>query len=271
MAKFFNPLLLLAVLCAVLGRTMSAVADEEVGSVTDALLLTLCVTLAVIYLALAVARVLSRRGGAAGVVWGMLYLMMAAVLFSTAMQRPAGDELSEAYRRHYDAWRQGADPCAADEAGDSLLTLAATLGKVDVLRRLLEEPSAVPAEQKARAALLAASARREKSLDMLLDAGVGVNEPIEGSTLLCAAAQSACAPVVTLLLHRGAAPDLADAEGATPLMYAAMAQDVPCVRLLLEAGADPKRCNAEGRNAASFSAHTDINRLLDTPPESPTP
>lgn len=271
MAKFFNPLLLLVVLCAVLSRTMSAVADEEVGSATDAVLLTLCVTLAVIYIAVAVARALAHRGGSAGVVWGLLYLMMAGVLFSVAMQRPADDALAEAYRSHYDAWRQGADPCAVDESGDCLLTLAASLGKVDVLKRLLENPAALPAELKARAALLAASARREKSLAMLLDAGVGVNEPVEGSTLLCAAAQNSCAPVVTLLLSRGADPDLADAEGSTPLIYAAMAQDVACVRLLLEAGADPKRCNAEGRNASSFSTLTDINRLLDTPPVYPTP
>ena len=199
MAKFFNPLLLLVVLCAVLSRTMSAVADEEVGSVADAVLLTLCVTLAVIYIAVAVARVLARRGGSAGVVWGVLYLMMAGVLISVAMQRPADDALAEAYRSHYDAWKQGADPCAVDESGDCLLTLAASLGKVDVLKRLLENPAALPAELKARAALLAASARREKSLAMLLDAGVGVNEPVEGSTLLCVSSNGTIrfAPCIT--------------------------------------------------------------------------
>lgn len=264
MGKFVNPLAFVAVLCFVLYRFASMAADEEVSSRTDALLISVCVTLCLVYFALALARVIAHRGGASGAVWGTLYLVAAALLFVGSGRGGSNEELSAAYRSHYEAWKKGGDPSEADENGESLVTLAASLGKIDILERLLSSEKAIPAEVRRKAALLAAANRRSKSLELLLRSGVGVNDEVEGSTLLCAAALAGHADIVEQLLRAGADPNLADAEQSTALIHAVIADDPVCVRLLLEAGADPTRCNNVGRDAAGYSVNSQIDQLLNS-------
>ncbi len=264
MGKFVNPLAFVAVLCFVLYRFAGMAVDEEVSGRTDALLLTVCVTLCFVYFTLALARAIAHRGGASGAVWGTLYLLTAALLFVGSGRGASNEELSAAYRSHYEAWKKGGDPCAPDENGESLLTLAASLGKIDLLERLLNAEAEIPVEMKRKAALLAAENRRSKSLELLLRSGVGVNDAVEGSTLLCAAALSGHADIVEQLLKAGADPNLADADQSTALIHAVIADDPICVRLLMEAGADPTHRNNDGRDAAGYSVNSQIDQLLNT-------
>ena len=85
------------------------------------------------------------------------------------------------------------------------------------MRNLLAA-GAVPPEQLAVAARRAAENGRTDVLQQLLAAGVAVNAPTGGTTLLCAAAQEGRAGTVALLLGAGADANLADSDGTPPLI-----------------------------------------------------
>lgn len=103
---------------------------------------------------------------------------------------------------------QGADPRQTDVWGRNAAVIAIEQEKVDILR-------------------------------MLLDWGIGPNEPGPyGGTLLGYAAMTGSAECLSLLLERGAYPNLKDKHGATPLALAAYSGFDPLVRELVEAGAE---------------------------------
>lgn len=78
--------------------------------------------------------------------------------------------------------------------------------------------------------------QREDSVRALLDRGINVNhtDPLDGRTLLAAAAHAGLADVVALLLCRGADPSLNDNQGQTALTLAARQGHVGVLQVLLD-------------------------------------
>lgn len=264
MKDFVNPLVLLAVVVLVACR-MGA---EDEGAAGSFLLwaLALCATAFIVDGALAVARAMTRRRVLLPVVWASVFLILGSCLLATAGDDSRGaEEEIASFRALQSAWRAGGDAGARDEAGDCLLTLAASLGKVRVLEELLQQKGAFPAGDIQEAALRAAENGRVEALGLLLDAGGDVSGVCQGTTLLCAAAQNGRLRAVGLLLERGAKVDQPDEEGATPLIHAVVAEAAPVVRLLRRHGADASLQDAAGRDAASYARSGEIRELLNQP------
>ncbi|XP_051566532.1 ankyrin repeat domain-containing protein 50-like isoform X1 [Myxocyprinus asiaticus] len=78
--------------------------------------------------------------------------------------------------------------------------------------------------------------QREDSVRALLDSGVSVNrtDPLDGRTLLAAAAHAGLADVARLLLCHGADPSLNDSQGQTALTLASRQGHVGVLQVLLE-------------------------------------
>lgn len=262
MRDYANPLSLLAVVVLLACRFH---ADPESMSDTCGLVaVSLCFTVFIVDCALAVARALSHRPSLMLAVWAMVFLIIGSCIL-VAPHEESGDEgAQDVYRSLYAAWREGGNPYARDDSGDCLLSLAAALGKEQVVKELLAGP--VPEEALKDAARCAAEADRVPMLSLLLEGGVRVDSPIAGSTLLCVASQNGCRNAVEFLLDQGADPNLADAEGTPPLIHAVIADNLTSVRLLVAKGADASRTDAQGRTAASYARLSEIRNLVTPSP-----
>lgn len=264
MKDFVNPLVLLAVVVLVACR----IGAEDEG-VADSMLLwalALCATAFIVDGALVVARAVTHRRVLMPVVWAAVFLILGSCLLATAKDDTRGaEEEWAAFRALNKARLAGGDAGARDESGDNLLTLAASLGKVRVVKELLQEREAISPNDIQEAAMRAAENGREEALGLLLDAGGNPSCVYLGTTLLCSAAQNGRKGAVRLLLERGAEVNQADAEGVTPLIHAVIAESVPVVRLLRRHGADVSLKDAEGRDAESYARSAEIRELLNQP------
>ncbi len=265
MRDYVNPLLLLVIVVLLACRVSC---PGEVG-LLDGWILGLCVTAFVVNASLCLARLLVRRRALMSTVWATVYLVVGSCAWVVhgAVVDPA-DEEQTAFAALEQACRQGASPFVVDVHGDSFFSLAASLGKTRVVKNLLTA-GAVPPEQLAVAARRAAENGRTDVLQQLLAAGVAVNAPTGGTTLLCVAAQEGRAGTVELLLSAGADANQKDSDGTSPLMHAVLADSLPVVQFLLKAGADAAATDAEGRRAADFSRGTQMDELLTSTPSMP--
>ena len=112
---------------------------------------------------------------------------------------------------------RGANPDLPDSRGVTPLMAAACGGHVEVLRQLIEH-----------------GATLNPLLPVLSADG---DEHNIQSTALIWAAEHGQLEAVTLLLDRGADPNLADVESLTPLMAAARSDELEVLQLLIESGA----------------------------------
>ncbi len=254
MKALVNPLLLL--LCIILLACGFHSSEAEGVWAYLPWVLGLCATAFCVNGVLALSRALSHRPAMLSVGWAVVFIVFGSVAWALTPAKE-DDSLSTAERQvlrdRVTAWRNGADPYALDDNGDSLLLLAAGLGREDVLKSLLEAPDALSehAEDYACAAHRAAERNRAGSLRLLLEAGVPVDARIEGMSALHVAALHKAHRAATVLLERGADANLGDVDGSTPLHLAVTADDAVMVAQLLQHGADPSKVDAEGRDAAS--------------------
>lgn len=264
MRDYSNPTLLL-ILTALFAWCMTGGTESGHALLQPELwLLTLCATGCLVNGLLCLARGLARRPMLAGAVWSMVHLLVGCCAWVYLSQEDGIDRDAAAKYREYITDNKRS-PYAADEAGDSTLTLAAALGKDAVVRRLLAKHPHGEAEQPEllRAARLAAQNGRDGALRHLLAAGVPANATMEGEPLLIAAVNSNRSKAALALLQAGADVNRADADGNTPLHHAALNGDFAMCRLLLERGADRRRPNAQGLTPADATAHTSISELLE--------
>jgi ankyrin repeat protein len=135
----------------------------------------------------------------------------------------------------------GAGPVAGLKAqgGITPLMQAALYGSVDDMRLLLDTGAEVDARSDAGATALMWATHDIAKVRLLLDHGANLNAASDhGRTpLMVAAGRAGAAPVVTLLLQRGANPSSKGADSAT-LAEASLVGDLVVTRALIDAGAD---------------------------------
>lgn len=266
MRDYSNPTLLL-ILTALFAWCMTGGTESGHALLQPELwLLTLCATGWLVNGLLCLARGLAHRPMLAGAVWSMVHLLVGCCAWVYLSQEDGIDRDAAAKYREFIA-DHARSPYAADEAGDSTLTLAAALGKDAVVRRLLAKHPHGVAEQPVllRAARLAALNGRDGALCHLLAAGVPADAAVDGDDLLIAAVNSNKSKVVLALLQAGADINGADTDGNTPLHHAALNGDFAICKLLLERGADCGRTNAAGLRPAEMTRHTNICDMLEMP------
>ena len=149
--------------------------------------------------------------------------------------------------------------CSQDRAPDEQLILAVRGNQAAEVQRLLAQGANPNADRIAgyegRPALFHAATFGYVEIGrMLIDRGANVNFGADRGavTPLMLAALNASAPMVALLIERGAAVD-ATAAGATALTEAAQRGDPEVLRLLLEAGADPNVPMPDGRTPLCYA------------------
>ncbi|KAK5657620.1 hypothetical protein OQA88_2692 [Cercophora sp. LCS_1] len=113
----------------------------------------------------------------------------------------------------------------------------------------------------------AAAMGRLEVVKVLLDRGAAILADNDGRTALHAACANGHVAVAEVLLRGGANALAADRRGATPLHLAASGRFLALVRLLLDAGADPTAADGEGESAVVVAACAEkletVTLLLD--------
>jgi ankyrin repeat protein len=157
-----------------------------------------------------------------------------------------------------------------DEIGRTALSIAAEIGDIEAVQRLLKKGAGLEvADEDGYTPLLwAASNGHEATVRLLLGAGARADAADQryGRTPLSWAASKGHETVVRLLLERGAEVDAADNSRRTPLSWAASRGQEATVLLLIENGADIESCDPKyGHTPLSWAAvrgHEATVRLL---------
>jgi ankyrin repeat protein len=148
---------------------------------------------------------------------------------------------------------KGADPNVADARGGSTpLMHAAAVGAVESMKLLLDHKASVNAANAAGLTALMMSVTDIDKVRLLLAAGADVNVATKrGRTaLMLAAASDGSAPIVRLLMARGADPKAVDVGKGTALHQAVRGGDLATIHMMLDAGL--------GVNDASFGGFTPL-------------
>ena len=148
----------------------------------------------------------------------------------------------------------------ANETTDQVLMVAAQIGKVDAVKRLLAEGANIETtDQQGRTVLDVATAFGQTDVvKMLLTAGANVNAGIGNrETALHIAAASGKTDIVKALLAVGARVDIADQDGNDPLHIAvANPTNGQIVKELLNAGARVDVANNDGMQPIHLAARS---------------
>ncbi len=272
MKAFTNPLLLLVCILLLAFAYVSAAEGQQTVAVVNTWVLTLCLLGVIINGTLGVARALTGRPSLESLGWAVGFLIFGSVVWtlvsSEGMESVSSQERA-LLEQQVEAWQAGRqDPWHVDANGDCIVTLAAGLGKMDVLHAVVQGEGR--ADVLAQAVHCAAERNREQVLQLLIPAKVSADARLEdGSTPLHAAAIHRAHRAAACLLERGANVNAAMEDGSTPLHHAVLADDAGMVRLLLQHGADPARLNADGRDAASYARTEAVSEALEAAPPAP--
>ncbi len=271
MKAFLNPLLLLTcILLLAFGYASQAAGSVGTG-IVETWVLTLCLMGVIINGTLGTARAMTGQPSVQTIGWAVGFLVFGSVVWTLVSgESNVGVSSQERtlLRERAEAWRAGQlSPFEVDENGDCVLTLAAGLGKKNVVADVLADASAAEhAEVLIQAAHRAAERNREQTLQLLLAAGVPADARQEGITLLHTAALNKARRAAACLLEHGAPVNATTADGSTPLHQAVLTGHEVMVRLLLRHGADPKLQDADGRDAASYARREGIIDALAPQP-----
>ncbi|XP_044147494.1 ankyrin repeat domain-containing protein 50-like [Bufo gargarizans] len=167
----------------------------------------------------------------------------------------------------------GAQPDISGPDGRTALRAAAWGGHEGPVKALVRAGAEIDhADVEGRTPLMAAAYMSHFTVaELLLESGANVNAcDLEGRSALAVACL--CIPtgqrhpqLVSVLLERGADPQLEDKEGLTPLLVAAYEGQDEVAELLLEAGADPDRPGKDQMTpllAAASGGHAETVRVL---------
>lgn len=163
---------------------------------------------------------------------------------------------------------KGADPNVPDPRGGSTpLMHAAAVGSVEAMTLLLDAKANANAANTAGLTALMSAATDIGKVRLLLERGADANAVSKrGRTaLMLAAASDSSAPIVRLLMARGANPKVVDAMKGTALHQAARGGDIDTIRMMLEAGLGVNDADFAGFTpliSAAFIGSVDGVRLL---------
>lgn len=186
--------------------------------------------------------------------------MIACVLLAVVIQQASGvrelnKELIEAIvsgdlRAVESLLTKGAGSNAKGEYGETPLGVAATYGRADVIRLLVESDVDINSKDgDGHTALMIGSLQEQlKAVQTLLDLGADVNVKDNETGWTALHYGVGHTEIVRTLLATGAEVDARARNGATPLMSAIAAGNQESPFLLLQAGADP--------NAKLWNGHT---------------
>lgn len=170
-----------------------------------------------------------------------------------------------------------AAPAAAQQFSDGYSFLKAVKERDgSKVQSILSEPGSVVINTRERtsgegAIHVVTKGRDITWLGFLIGKGARVDlQDHDGNTALIFAAQIGWTEGAALLLTRRASVDLANSRGETPLILAVQRRDAPMVRLLLDRGANPKRADtAAGYSAIDYARRDNrsdaILKMLETP------
>ena len=168
-------------------------------------------------------------------------------------------------------FKAGASRLARDRGGNTALSIAAKMGRLPVVKALLDSAAPGDAAQLDRAnvegatpLIQAALANRGEVARRLIIAGAQVDAADkQGETALSAAAFNANVELASLLLARKARPDTVDATGKGVILYAAARGSAPIVEMLLDAGIDPNARYRADLTALMWAAGHPDNTPVD--------
>ena len=164
--------------------------------------------------------------------------------------------------------KSGANANAADPRGGSTpLMHAAAVGSVEAMTRLLDAKADANAANAAGITPLMIAATDIGKVRLLLERGADVNAVSKrGRTaLMLAAASDGSAPIVRVLMARGANPKAVDAMKGTALHQAMRGGDIDTIRMLLDAGLGVNDADFMGFTpliGAAFTGRIDAMKLL---------
>lgn len=258
MKDFVNPLLLLIVITLMVCRV--AAETPDMADVLLLSLLTVCVTAVLVDGAVGLARALARRPSIKPVLWAGVFFVLGC--FSWTLRDVCPFDYGEEQQVYQELVRTSKqNPLERDADGENLLTRAAALGDVDMVRQVMNDARLTQADIN-EAGLRAAESNKTAVLDELARRGLSAKAEVQGTPLLHAAAQNAACAAMEWLLVRGAPVDSRDEQSATALMHATIADSVPAVKLLLEYGANPRLRDATGQSPADCARSAAIAELL---------
>ncbi len=267
MKELVHIFFLLVVIALVVLRS---VGGEAVADKADLWMFVVCITITVVDTALAIAGSFTNRPALGKVVWACVFFVLGCALWAVRSLPSNGEE--DMYTK---LKQQVENPYAQDEEGETLFTRAAALGKVEEMRRMIQQrPPAT--EQLIAAGYRAAEGNHVAVLEELARVGLSAASSRDGTPLLHAAAQCGKCDAIRWLIMRGAAVNGRDADGSTPLIQAVQSGSVAAVRLLLEFGADVKLRDATGLRAEDYTRTGEMHDALVSPnadnaPSQPAP
>ena len=158
---------------------------------------------------------------------------------------------------------RGMDANTSDQAGTTLLMIAARNGNEALLELLLKNRVNAMRQNSYgdSAILLAAMGGRVAVLKRLVEYGV----PISGAGWhpLHYAAFAGHFEIVEFLLTKGALVDAKAPNGQTPLMLAAGQGHAACVRILIDSGADLAITDPDGRTALNIAEQKGMSEIVE--------
>lgn len=201
----------------------------------------------------------------------MRNLLILIALISSTLHAGVYDDLIKAGRigdtsAMNELFQRGVDPNSTDISGNTLLTIAANEGHIELVRLLIANKAKLNARNRngETALQLAAYRGHEPIVHMLLAAGARTDTP--GWPPLIYAVMAKQESIVRTLLTAGASPDAVASNGQTALMFAVQQSDPTLVRLLLDAGANPDISSHKGETAYQFALkaqHAEIQKALE--------
>ncbi len=163
-----------------------------------------------------------------------------------------------------------------DDQGDSPLYVAARLGRLEAVRKLVQYGASLEAaNDSGHTPLMAAVVAENVEVVRFLlgaHASIKASTPGTGQTVLHWAlahppkSPEAVAAIVRQLVASGANVNEKSRDGTTPLMQAAWFGSDPVLNALLESGADPRMADSRGRNPAQLArerGHATAATLLE--------
>lgn len=135
--------------------------------------------------------------------------------------------------------KQGASKSIIDKNGNDAISAAIGAGKIEVIPALIEAGFRLDTDKSNKLLVIAASLGDVKTVQKLLESGAPVNfQTNEGETALIASAKSGNAELVRFLITRGAKVETKDSAGRTALILASQSGYWSCCKVLIESGAD---------------------------------